>query len=213
MDDSSSDEEVVSTEVTSPQISFHAATNSVLSTLRSIRTTPQLRQNFVSGCKDAAMKEIQRGFQSKRKGQSKKTKAKRKKKYFKHTIACFSGPDAKFNPSRQEWDTLYSMGLGKAWKGYVEACIPENLLTKDFHTLLLSMFPALLSTPYDLCRLGGAYNNEVQEIGNSQDKPSFFPYWSPESLKPLLGKAQLLIRPQLDITAKARELQLTKVYL
>ena len=73
------------------------------------------------------------------------------------------------------------------------------------------MFPALLSSPYELCRLGGAYNNEVQEIGDSQDKPSFFPHWSPESLKPHLGKAQLLIRPQLDITAKAMELQSTGV--
>ena len=207
----SSDEEVFSTEATSPQTSFHAATNSVLSTLRGIRTTPQLRQNFVAGCQDNAMREVQRSFRSKRKGQSKKKEAKRKKKYFKHTIACFSGPDAKFNPTRQEWDALYSMGLGKAWKGHVEACIPGNLLAKDFHGLLLSMFPALLSSPYELCRLGGAYNNEVQEIGDSQDKPSFFPHWSPESLKPHLGKAQLLIRPQLDITAKAMELQSTGV--
>lgn len=122
MMDDSSDEEAIGAEVTSPQTSFHVATTSVLNTLRNIRTTPQLRQSFVTGCQDAAMSEVQRSFQSKRKGRSSKAKGKRKKKYFKHTIACFSGPDVKFNPTRQEWDTLYSLGLGKAWKGHVEAC-------------------------------------------------------------------------------------------
>lgn len=169
----------------------------------------------MSGHQDAAMNamsEVRRSFQAKQKGKGKgRSKGKRKKRYFKHMIGCFSGPDARFNPTRQEWDALYSLGLGKIWKGHAEACIPGNLLAKEFHVLLLSMFPALLSTPYELCRLGGAYNNEVQEITTDQEY-NCFPYWTPESLKPHLGKAQLLIRPRGDIAPRSRELQLTKVW-
>ena len=71
------------------------------------------------------------------------------------------GPDVKFNLSRQEWDRLYECGLGKMWKGYTAACIPSKLLAKELHSLLLSMYPALVSRPYNLCKLGGPYNNEV----------------------------------------------------
>ena len=72
------------------------------------------------------------------------------------------------------------------------------------------MFPALLS---DLCKLGGAYNNEVivmeRKYGESTlDMP---PQWSPDALRPLMGKAQLLIRPRYSILEKAKELKVSKV--
>ncbi len=78
------------------------------------------------------------------------------------------------------------------------------------------MFPALFSTPYELCRFGGAYNNEVkiterQDAASSSDTVVFTPQWSPEALRPMIGKAQLLIRPQHSILEKAQDLRAPKV--
>ena len=170
------------------------------------------------------MEEVRNIFQSKKRKPKAKTigttlssntsKGKKKKrKYFKHVIGCFSGPEATFNLSRQDWENLYAVGLGKAWKGQEEACIPGHVTPKEFHALLVSMFPALVSTPYELCRLGGAYNNELKVI-ESCDVPDlalFRPFWSPESLRPLVGKAQLFIRPQRSILEKAKEIKIPKV--
>lgn len=210
----------------SPETSFQDATNMVLGALSNIRKTPELRRNFVSGNRSAleAVDEVRNIFQSKTRKPAKKSRAidtscvgnreekKRKRKYFKHVIGCFSEPNTNLNPSRQEWDSLYAIGLGKAWKGQTEACIPGHLTAKEFHALILSMFPGLVSTPYELCKLGGPYNNEVKVLDDALDSSAvFIPRWSPDSLRPLIGKAQLLIRPQRSILEKAKELKISKV--
>ena len=68
---------------------------------------------------------------------------KKKKSYFKHVIACLPGPNFALNPSRQEWNRIYENGLGEMWKGYTAANIPSRLDAKQFHALLLSMYPPL----------------------------------------------------------------------
>lgn len=202
-----------------PQTPIHSAASSVLNTLSHIRRSPQLRQSFVSGNRaHAAMNEVRdifrgKGRKSVKKSKVGKSKGKRKKRYFKHIIGCFSGPEASMNLSRNEWEDLSSVGLGKAWKGHAEACIPADLTAKEFHALLISMFPALQSTPYELCRLGGAYNNEVNVIDGqkSVSDVTFKPQWSPDALRPLIGKAQLFVRPRRCILKKAKELRIPKV--
>lgn len=202
-----------------------AKVKTVLDTLSSIRQSPHLRQSFISGNRDVSvsMNEVQNSFRSKktlRKRAMKKSiqvanKGKRKKKYFKHIIACFSGPETSVNPTRQEWCYLTSIGLGKAWEGHVPSPVPFDLPPKEFHALLLSIFPALQSTSYELCKLGGAYNNEVTVLtqeGSSTDSTIFTPFWSPDALRSVIGKtAQLLIRPLCNISKKAKELKLVKV--
>ena len=93
------------------------------------------------------------------------------------------------------------------WTGKVHVpAIPNWLIGKEFHALLLSFFPALLSTSYKLCKLGGPYNNELIVLTSDNDA-SQHPHWSPESLRPVIGnKAQLIIQPQEEISRKARDL-------
>ncbi len=133
-------------EAGSPQTSLQDASKLVLNALSNIiRKTPELRRNFVSGNKSAAleaMDEVRNIFQPKKapKKAPKKPRSdtsieggkrsKKKRKYFKHVIGCFAGPDATLNPSREDWDKLYSMGLGKLWKGCAEACVPGCLTAK-----------------------------------------------------------------------------------
>ena len=124
--------------------------------------------------------EVQGAFRPKRKPKAKK----RRKMYFKHVVACLSGPISTHNPTRQEWENLYSIGLhGKDM--HVPA-IPNWLIGKEFHALLLSFPPALLSTSYKLCKLGGPYNNELI-VFTSDNDASQRPHWSPESLRPVIG--------------------------
>lgn len=83
----------------------------------------------MSGNRNAlqAVDEVRHIFESKHRKLTKKSKPrseveeskKRRRKYFKHVIGCFSGPDTSTNLSRQDWDSLYSIGLGKAWKGQI----------------------------------------------------------------------------------------------
>ncbi len=188
-----------------------ASAQSVLQVIAGIRKDPKLRHGFMSG---TAVDEVASAFRPKRRAKGKeaeRTASRRiKKSYFKHVIGCLSGPQDTHNPTRQGWDALYEIGLGKKWKGHEAASIPSNLLTKQLHALLLSMFPALISTPYELCKLGGPYNNELVVL-TSDDHPSqvkFRPHWSPFSLRAVIGnKAQLIIKPQQNIADKSKYLE------
>lgn len=180
-------------------------TRSVLQTLASIRRNPSLRQSFISSNSSsevvqAAVGEVQTKFQKKSR--------KRKKSFFKHVIACVSNPNVSLNPSRKEWERLHGVGLGKLWKGHAPAFIPDGLLAKEFHALILSMYPVLLSTRYDLCKLGGPYNNEIMVLrddGPDNTLSTCFPYWTPERLKGVIGnKAQVIIRPSATLVEDAR---------
>ena len=208
----SGEDEVESVPVTSTPSTLPLAARSVIQTIANIRKNPSLRQGFVSGNRDIlgeAVSEVRDTFQPKRRGRPPKPKEhairKSKKSYFKHVIACLPSPDVTHNPSRQEWNKLHDRGLGKLWKGYAAACIPSRLCPKEFHSLLLSMYPALVSTPYELCKLGGAYNNEVIVLQNDENPAAVFhPNWTPEKLRHVIGtKAQLIIKPQVAISSEA----------
>lgn len=178
-----------------------ATATSVLETIARIRRDPKLRHGLVSG----AIGEVQGAFQPnrpKRKGKaalpSQKKSAKKRRVFFKHVIACLASPTATHNPTRQEWDNLHRAGLGKIWKGHTLVSVPSSLLAKEFHILIISLFPALISTPYTFCKLGGPYNNEIIVLGSDM---------SLDSLRSLIGnKAQLIIQPQENILEKATNL-------
>lgn len=191
------------------------ATRSVLKSISAIRKDPKLRQEFISGVAD----EVSHAFRPRKKIKPpKKQGEKRKRNYFKHVIACLSGPATTLNPTRSEWNRLFDIGLGKMWKGVTAASIPMNLLAKEFNALLLSMFPALVSTKYELCKLGGPYNNEIiRLVPETEDDPPqpgviFTPKWSPSSLRSVIGnKAQLIIQPQENISEKSEVLNVPQV--
>ena len=48
---------------------------------------------------------------------------------------------------------------------------------------------------------------KVIERGDDDLNSVFTPQWSPEGLRPFIGKAQLLIRPRSSILEKAKELR------
>ncbi len=64
------------------------------------------------------------------------------------------------------------------------------------------MYPALVSKPYNLCKLEGPYNNEVivlQDDESTESSVEFQPYWTPEKLRHFIGnKAQ----PQVPIPSQ-----------
>lgn len=191
-----------------------SAARSVLRTISSIRKNPSLRHGFISGNRgilDGAVGEVRTAFRPKKRGRSKQARvgkssqelSKKRKTYFKHVIGCLPGPEVTLNPSRQEWDKLYSMGLGKMWRGHSPASIPQTLQEKDLHSLLLSMYPALVSMQYELCKLGGPYNNEVTPLKERDQTITFSPFWTPERLRQVIGnKAQLIIRPLTAISSQ-----------
>ena len=195
---------------------YLSAARSVLQTIASVRKNPSLRHGFISGNRDVldnAVGEVRTAFRPKkkrgRKAKSPQEPSKKRKTYFKHVIACLPSPRYSLNPSRQEWDHLYDVGLGRMWRGHAAASIPLALQPKDFHALLLSMYPALMSTHYELCKLGGAYNNELttlEENDRDESPISFSPYWTPETLRHVIGnKAQLIIRPLTAISSHVKK--------
>lgn len=199
--------------------------NKVTRNLRQVRSDSSHRQGFVAGTSSSPLSEIRSIFKGKKRRVSHKKSGKgatplRKKakvQHWKHIISCLPDPEVRYNPSKEEWIDLAKIGLGRLWMHRdLVSEIPMSLRPKEFHALVLSLFPVLISTPYELCKLGGSYHNEVIPLSipestsdyerNRKYHPAkgeeFNPYWCPSSLNMSLGKkAQLVIRPVENIRA------------
>lgn len=127
-----------------------SAARSVLQTIARVRKNPSLRHGFISGNRDVldnAVGEVRSAFRPKKKRgrqarveKSSQEPSKKRKIYFKHVIACLPGPDFSLNPSWQDWDKFYDMGLGRMWRGHTPASIPLALQVKDFHAYFYQCF-------------------------------------------------------------------------
>lgn len=130
----------------------------VMENLRQIRSDSSHRQGLMTGTSSSALSEVRSIFKGKRRRVSHKKRSckgatplpkKAKVQYWKHIISCLSDPQAKYNPSKEEWTDLAKIGLGRLWMHRdLVSEIPMSLGPKEFHTLVLSLFPVLISIPY-----------------------------------------------------------------
>ena len=81
---------------------------------------------------------------------------------WKRPLFCLSSPLDMHIPSRATQNKMAAVGLGPLWmSGENPAEVPASLTSEEFHSLVVSMFPALKATPYELCKAGGANHTTV----------------------------------------------------
>lgn len=78
--------------------------------------------------------------------------------------------------------------------------MPGYLLPSEFHNLVLSMYPAVSSCGYEVCKAGGANHTAVIPLeipaDTSSSSSGTSPYWCPDRLKSVIKRrAKIIIRP------------------
>ena len=76
--------------------------------------------------------------------------------------------------------------------------MPGHLLPSEFHSLVLSLYPAVVSCGYEICRSGGANHTAVipLEVPEGTSSTSSNSFWCPDRLKTeIKRRAKIIVRP------------------
>ena len=92
----------------------------------------------------------------------------------------------------------------------VPAEIPGYILPSEFHSLVLSMYPVVISCGYELCRAGGANHTAVIRLevpdGTTSGSRSPDLYWCPDRLKSIIKRrTKIIVRPMAAINISQLE--------